>query len=90
MLDRKTKDIDASIELLEDRKKLSKIVFFCFFIVGWSTVVISITLLPYKYDELGIGLGIFLLIFATWFFNNWNYHNTLIVLKTTKKPMQKE
>lgn len=81
MLDRKTKDIDAGVEILEDRRKLFQIVFFAFFIIGWAVVVVSAALVPYKYDEIGLGIGISLLIFATWWFNNWNYLNTLILIK---------
>jgi len=84
MLDRKTKDIDASLELLEDRKKQSKLFFYIFFIIGWSVVIISGAIIPYKYDEIGLGLGISLLIFATWFFNNWNYLNSIIIIKNLK------
>ena len=85
MLDRKTKDIEASLELLEDRKKQSKIYFFTLFIIGWSVVIISGAIIPYKYDEIGFGIGISLLIFATWFFNNWNYLNLIIIIKNLEE-----
>jgi len=84
MLDRKTKDIDASLELLEDRKKQSKLYFYIFFIIGWNIVIISGAIIPYKYDEIGLGLGISLLIFAICFFNNWNYLNSIIIIKNLK------
>ena len=81
MLDRKTKDVDASVELMQDRKKLSWLVFCLFFIIGWAVVVVSAVLAPYKYDEIGIGIGIAFLIFATWFFIDTTYYNTLIMIK---------
>jgi len=81
MLDRKTKDIDASIEILEDRKKKSKIIWYILSIIGWTIAWIGFLLLPYKYDEIGIGAGIVLLIVSTWFFINMNYYNTLIMMK---------
>lgn len=89
MLDRKTKDEDASIELLEDRRKFSKIIFFCFFVFGWMTAVLGITLIPlnWRIGEVIAILGFAFLIFATWFFNNWNYYSTIIIIK---KPLQKE
>ena len=82
MLDRKTKDREASIELLEDRCKNSKIWFLLFFIFGWIIAVSGICLVPYKYDELVIGAGICLLIFATWFLILMLYYVILIVLKS--------
>ena len=81
MLDRKTKDIDASIEILEDRIKLWKKFFFILFCLGWAVVWLSALLLPFAYDDIGFGIGIALLIFATWGFNNWNYLNTLLMIK---------
>jgi len=81
MLDRKTKDVDASIEILEDRKKKSKIIWYIFSIIGWTVAWIGFLLLPYKYDEIGIGAGIVFLIVSTWFFIDMNYYNTLIMIK---------
>jgi len=81
MLDRKTKDIEANIELMEDRKQQRKIIWYALSIVGWTTAWIGILLLPYKYAELGIGAGIVLLIVATWFLMDVNYYNTLIMIK---------
>jgi len=81
MLDRKTKDIDASIELLDNRKNIFKLMWRIFFIIGWTVVVVSAFLLPYKYDEIGLGLGIAVLIFSTWFYIDMNYFNTLIMMK---------
>ena len=78
MLDRKTKDRDASVELLEDRARNGKIWFFLFFLSGWMIASIGVFLTPTKYDELVIGLGICLLIFATWGL-------ILIVLKKDKE-----
>ena len=85
MLDRKIKDIDASVELLEDRKKRSKIIWWILSIIGWTVAWISISLLPYKYDEIGIGAGIVLLIVSTWFLIDINYYNTLIMIKKLDK-----
>ena len=79
MLDRKTKDTDASIELLEDRKKLSWLVFRIFFAIG-CMFVLAATIAPYK-CEIIFGIGIFVLIFDTWFFCDVNYYNTLIMIK---------
>lgn len=85
MLDRKTKDVDASIELLEGRQKRSKYAFFIFFIVGWSVTWLSALLMPLKYDEVGIGIGIALLVFATWFFINWWCYDILMKIEKNKK-----
>jgi len=84
MLDRKIKDIDAGIEILEDRVKLWKSFFFTFLSIGWASVWLSVCLLPYHLANLGIGTGISLLIFATWGMNNWNYLNVIILLKKDK------
>ena len=81
MLDRETKDVDASIELLEDRIKIWKIFFWIMFTIGWAIIWFSAMILPYAYDDIGFGVGIALLIFATWAFNNWNYLNTLLMIK---------
>ena len=81
MLDRKIKDIDAGVEILEDRKKRSKIFLYIFFMIGWTVAWIGILLLPYKYDEIGIGAGIVLLIIGVCFWNDMNYYNTLIMMK---------
>lgn len=80
MLDRKIKDIDASVELLEDRKKTCKIYWLIFFIIGWSVTWGSVILVPYKYDEIGFGVGIALLIFATWMYIATYQYNMLIFL----------
>ena len=85
MLDRKIKDVEASIEILEDRKKHSKTVFFIFFIIGWILTIASMAFLPYSLDDIGIGGGICILIFATWFFMDMNYYNTLIMIKKLDK-----
>ena len=85
MLDRKQKDIDAGIEILDDRKHLSKIMWRILFIIGWSFVVVSVALLPYKYDEIGLGIGIAFLIFSTWFLMDINYYNTLIMIRKLDK-----
>ena len=88
MLDRKIKDSDASVELLEDRLLMWKIMFVIFFIVGWASVVIGVVIIPYKYDEIIIGVGIAFLIFATWFFNGMNYYITLIKIEKTMKSLK--
>ena len=80
MLDRKIKDVDASVELLDDRGKRSKIIWCIFFIIGWSAVSGAL-LIPYKYDEIVIGTGIAFLIFATWFFIDMTYYTTLIMMR---------
>ena len=85
MLDRKTKDSEASIELLEDRCKNSKMWFLIFFISGWIIASCGIFWCPYKYDEIVIGLGICLLIFATWCLIIMLYYDILIVLKKDKE-----
>ena len=85
MLDRKIKDVDAGIEILMDRKKLSKIIWCILFIIGWSAVVVGALLFPYKYDEIMMGIGIAFLIFATWFFIDMNYYNTLIMMRKIHK-----
>ena len=89
MLDRKTKDIDASIEILEDRRKQFKLMWRIFFIIGWIAVVASACLFPYNYDEIGIGMGIAVLIFATWFYIDMNYFNTLILMRKLDKRDEK-
>lgn len=81
MLDKKTKDVDASIELLEDRKQLFEIVFFIFFIFGWISVCIGSFLVPSKYDEIVMSIGIALLIFATWWWITFLYYTILICCK---------
>jgi len=78
MLDRKTNDIDARVELLEDRAKQSKTWFYIFFITGW-VVAASGCLLVFSIYM--VGTGICLLIFGTWMFNNWNHCIVMIMLK---------
>ena len=64
MLDRKTKDIDASIELLEDRKKESKYIALSFMIMWMLTSIGAMiwlclfTTIPFK--EMGINTLIYL------------------------------
>jgi len=85
MLDRKIKDVDASIELLMDRKKLSRILCYIFIIIGWTTAWVSICFLPYMYDEIGIGAGIVLLIIGTLCWNDTSYYNILIKINNICK-----
>ena len=85
MLDRKIKDRDASIELLEDRAKTLKLFFLVFFIIGWSVTWIGVLFVPYKYDEIAIGAGIAVLIFATWFYISLCYYTLLIAINKDKE-----
>lgn len=81
-LDRKTKDIDASIELLEDRKKKGKIWFFVFFSVGWFTTLFGaiISLSP-KINGIVAYIGIGVMILAAYFLILTLYVDNLIYLK---------
>jgi len=81
MLDRKTEDRDASLELLEDRSKKLKYTWIIFFIIGWTLNLGSGLLAPYKYDEIGMNIGIALLVFATWFFIGFLYYELIIIIK---------
>ena len=81
MLDRKVKDIDASIELLEDRAKNSKLSWLVFFITGWIVAGSGLFLVPVKWNATVIGFGICLLIFATWFLLLACYSNILIKIE---------
>lgn len=81
MLDRKIKDWDANLELLMDRKTNSKYWFFGYFITGWTIVLFSSVFLNNIWDDIGLSIGICVLIFATWFFINWSYYDILIKIE---------
>jgi len=89
MLDRKIKDWDAGLELLLDRKKTTKIYFFFFFITGWSITVGSAAFLNTIWDDVGFGLGIALLILATWYLMIWLNYAVLIKLEMMKDKEKK-
>ncbi len=68
MLDRKTDDFDASVELLEDKQRQAKCYFFAFYIVG-ACMTIGSNLIPYLHFEIAVmGTGLTLLFVATWIF----------------------
>jgi len=68
MLDRKTEDYDASVELLEDKKKQSKVLWLMFYSIGFFSILSSVFFITYPSIELLIiGVGSAFLILATWF-----------------------
>jgi len=79
MIDRKTKTIDASVELIEDRLKQSKLYFSMFFIIGWIAACIGIFVLPYKVSL--IGFGICMLIFSLYYLQFQFFECTMLYLK---------
>lgn len=81
MLDRKTKNIDANEELLQDKKKICTIVFTIVYFIGWFMVLAAAVFAPYKWDEVFIGIGISLLIIGGYFLVIELQINTLIYLK---------
>ena len=71
MLDRKTNDSDASVELLEDKQRQAKCYFFVFYIIG-ASMAIGGYLIPYLHFEIAvIGIGLTFLFVATWIFIWW-------------------
>jgi protein-S-isoprenylcysteine O-methyltransferase Ste14 len=68
MLDRKMKDYEASVELLEDRKKEADTVFLLFYIIGAIGLLLpAVTLYVSFYLSVMFAcLGVLLLIVATW------------------------
>lgn len=69
MLDRDLKASDASIELLEDRKKQLKYIFLFFYITGVVMVMLfwSIGFIDWRIGEMVAITGIGFMIVATWF-----------------------
>lgn len=65
MLDRKIKDYDASIELLEDREKQAEVWFMLFYVLGAVLVLSPILLTSIYFSIVLIGAGIAFLIIAT-------------------------
>lgn len=66
-LDRKTKDIDASVELLEDRIKLDKYVIGFFLFLGLFVFLLC-AITDSLVDEIGLlilGLGFVILMYVT-------------------------
>ena len=64
---KRIRDIDASIELLEDRMHDDKIHFFIFYIVGLFLLCFSM-LLSSSINEIGMIVGIGILIIAGYFY----------------------
>jgi len=83
MLDRKIKDYDASMELLKDRKKTLMIYFYIFLVIGWSLTLGSAMFLGSIWDDVGMGIGIAVLIYATWWYIGILYY--VILIKIEKK-----
>ena len=69
MLDIKIDDADASVELLEHRKRQSKIFFMVFYIIGFATVYLCglVSIVSWELALMIAFLGVSLMIIATWF-----------------------
>jgi len=90
MLDRKTKDWDASIELLEDKKKQAKYVWLLFYFIGLVSVMASSMLHAWFTVEIFvIGTGLALLILATWFLMIYNQYDLYLFLNHKKTKVKK-
>jgi len=89
MLDRNTKDLDASVELLQDRKRFSLYVFILLLTVGWFLCVFSIPFVPSGWDELSMGLGVALLVIGVYFFTMILYFNILIKIQQVNDKEKK-
>lgn len=67
MLDRKTEDWDASVELLEYKSKQSKLLFVLFYFVG-ALLAMSSVLSTWMHISIAfVGVGLTFVIIATWF-----------------------
>ena len=84
MLDRKTKDVDASVELLEDRKELNKNIGIAFIggafvmvVIGFLSATIDYHLTAIAFYCVAVLLGVISLIFVLF----TDHYNILIYLK---------
>lgn len=92
MLDRKTKDSDASVELLKDKQKQTKHYFFVFYVIG-VFMALSGFVIPYRLAIATIGAGLALLIVATWMFigySQYGFYLFLINKNIVKAVKEKE
>ena len=80
MLDRKTEDIDARVELLKDRQKGMIIFFLFFYTMGLVAILVSIAT-PLNWDATVIGIGIAFMIIGTYIMIVYIYYDLLIYLK---------
>jgi len=80
MLDRKTDDFDASVELLEDKQKQVKNMFFLFYIMGACLTVGNGLFLDINLQMILIGVGLSFLFVATWIFIGYMQYNFYLFL----------
>ena len=85
MLDDKIKDVDARFELLEHRQKKSKWFFLFFYVIGFLIVLISACFVSSRWDEVGIGVGLALMIVSVYFLVIYLNYDILIILKRDKE-----
>ena len=67
MLDRKTEDWDASVELLKDKQKQCKHYFCMFYLIG-AVMALSGFIIPHPFSIASIGCGLTLLFVAVLIF----------------------
>ena len=84
MLDRKTKDRDASVELLKDRIKKENTSCICIMLAGTLTMVIALIFSLYDMLDsiLLMMLGIGLIFIALYSVSSNNFRSLLIYFKT--------
>ena len=81
MLDRKIKDIDASVELLKDRKQQQKLLFLFFYMAGLISLTIGLCFMPTIYDDMFFAAGIGGLILGAYFLVIYLHISTLIFIR---------
>ena len=81
MLDRKIKDIDASVELLKDRKQQQKLLFLLFYTAGILSLGIGLCFIPTIYDDMFFAAGIGGLILGVYFLIIYLFTSILIFFR---------
>ena len=88
MLDRKTNNWEAGVELLKDREKFNWYMSIVFFCVGWFLTLFGALVVPYAYDDCFMGVGIAVLVIGIYFiiFNQGiSIHLRMVIKQETKK-----
>ena len=90
MLDRKTKDWEASVELLEDKQKEAKVWWLLFYCIGFFLTWGSIFFIMWPTIQmLIIGVGLAFLILATWFLMIYKQYDFYLFLIHKKLEVKK-
>jgi len=82
LLDRKIKDVDANVELLEDRKKYNQLLCYISLFVGVMMVAIGALLVS---SPMIVCLGICIFIFTAMYFVSWWGYDILLKIEKLKE-----